>query len=255
MNEPIIKINIADVLALYRQTKDAIEFHANAYAKAVESAYQSGITGERGYRVLDFSEQTLRNLKVSTWQAIVNVSGLFKVLSVKRVLSLERALNDPVIPEPDEQAVIELLAGGDHKELFAEVVKETFDWLRPGKSCHNPYKTNVRNARLFVGKKVILQGADRTYNRYTTRLHLVCLDRLFHTLDNKPFPYWDSYNSPLADGIGREMVGETEYFKWQRFANGNIHLTFKRLDLLKKFNALASQLVEPALGDEVVSVC
>jgi len=44
----------------------------------------------------------------------------------------------------------------------------------------------------------------------------------------------DAINTtPYASGA----TGETEYFSFRLFYNGNIHLGFKRLDLVERFNA------------------
>lgn len=51
----------------------------------------------------------------------------------------------------------------------------------------------------------------------------------------------DGYRSPLVDAINTtdSYVVETDMFRVKCYINGNIHLEFKRLDLLKKFNAVA----------------
>jgi len=38
---------------------------------------------------------------------------------------------------------------------------------------------------------------------------------------------------------GREGRGETPLFRFKAFRNQNVHLEFKRLDLLKRFNQIA----------------
>jgi len=251
MNDLANHLTLADILAIYRQTKASIDEHCSALRDALKNAQRAGL-GDYGYYAERFADERLRSLKIATWRAIVNVSGVSKMLSVQRQEAFDRAIERMDIPEPSEEAIIDLLAGGNAKELFSEMVREAFDWLRPGRSWNNHYKTNRRNARLFVGKKVILERAYSTFLHETTRRHLVCVDKIFHLLDGKPFSH-DGYSSPLVDGmVKNKMEGETEYFKWERYTNGNIHLTFKRDDLLKKFNAIAGQLVEPALGDEIM---
>jgi hypothetical protein len=79
------------------------------------------------------------------------------------------------------------------------------------------------------------------------------MDKVFHYLDaNKPFTA--NYNSPLIDALEsalanrREEVnpksyaqGETEYFAFKVYMNGNVHITFRRLDLVARLNAVAGK--------------
>jgi len=44
----------------------------------------------------------------------------------------------------------------------------------------------------------------------------------------------------LVDAINTSNgTGETEYFKFKACKNGNLHLEFKRMDLVSKLNQLA----------------
>lgn len=48
--------------------------------------------------------------------------------------------------------------------------------------------------------------------------------------------------TPLVDAIGTsgiKGVGETEYFKFKCYKNGNLHLEFKRSDLVDTLNQIA----------------
>jgi hypothetical protein len=50
-----------------------------------------------------------------------------------------------------------------------------------------------------------------------------------------------SHNGPLYDAItdSSDGTGETEYFKFKCFKNQNLHVEFKRLDLVARLNAVA----------------
>lgn len=249
---------VGEVLSVYRRTKAALEYHCQGLKKALLTAQSVGICSS-AYRADRLLEDYLAELKRATWRALLAASGIERVLSVSRMETLERFLEGDGsgdIPEPNEEAVLELLSGGTVKEIFAETVREAFDFLRPGAKQSNTHKTNWKNGRVNVGKKVILRGIVREtpyhvdiYPRY--RRHLIQVDKIFHLLDNKPFPFNDTYSSPLVDGLANSRKGKTEYFKWERYGNGNLHLTFLRADLLQKFNQIAGSLVEPAVGDGI----
>lgn len=252
---------VSEVLSAYRQTKAAIEYHCRELEAVLKAAENAGIGSAVSYRAAMFHDDLLVELKRSTWQALLAASGVEKVLSVSRLERFEQFLEGNGqgirnIPEPSEEAIMELLAGGAAKELFAEMIRESFDFLRPGAGWHDEYKTNQKNGRVSVGKKIILEGLVHktpfSVNIYPRpRRHLIQVDKIFHLLDGKPFLF-DSYSSPLVDGLSSARKGETEYFKWERYGNGNLHLTFLRDDLLVKFNQIAGGLAEPAVGDGAV---
>ena len=52
----------------------------------------------------------------------------------------------------------------------------------------------------------------------------------------------ETYQGPLMEAIGKTawgQLGQTDYFKFRSYRNRNLHLEFKRLDLLAKFNEIA----------------
>jgi len=127
-----------------------------------------------------------------------------------------------------------------------EAVVEVFNMLRVGASSHSRLKTNEKNAQFDIGKKVILTGwwVQHKYSgggmeiNYQRRSELTALDKVFHMLDGKGVP--GGYNSPLIDAINTSSgTGETDFFIFCACSNGNLHITFKRLDLVSKINAIA----------------
>lgn len=251
-----IKMTISNVITEYHQTKDTLEYHCRCAIQTLERAESLGLCSYIAGEFSRLYEKACVSLKKKTWQALISASGVEKVLSVSRMEQFDRLLkNERDIPEPSEEAVLELLSGGTAENLFAEMIREAFDFLRPGAKWHDGYKTNQKNGRNSVGKKVILTYVVQENTFYVeiypnSRRHLIQVDKIFHLLDGKSFPYEGNYHSPLVDGIGSLRKGETEYFKWERFLNGNLHLLFKRDDLLEKFNQIAAGMIEPALPDE-----
>ena len=65
------------------------------------------------------------------------------------------------------------------------------------------------------------------------------IDNVFHALDGNGTI--KSHRGPLIDAIeaSKDGTGETEYFRFRCFRNRNLHLEFKRLDLVAKLNAVA----------------
>ena len=217
----------------------------------VEKAQFFGGTGLATHHSIFQSdkEKALRNLRVSAWRAIVNNLGLHKVMSLKRSRTFEENCDQGKLPEITTESVHTFLDDmmDNAHEIAIESVREIYDWLRPGTSTHDPYKTNAKNARWKLGKKVILRsmldihyGGNFWVNTYRTE-NVRQLDRIMYLLDGAGIP--DGYQSPLIDAINTsttsKQAGETTYFSFVCYRNGNLHLTFKRLDLVERLNATA----------------
>jgi hypothetical protein len=146
------------------------------------------------------------------------------------------------LPDIDEAQVLAMMEGTlcQVHTFIEEAVKEVFDYLRPP---HSAYKTNTE---FEVGKRVILTWAvERKYNGgFQTNHHreqnIRGIDNVFHALDGNGTVH--THRGPLIDAInqcGRDGKGETPYFKFKCFRNRNLHLEFKRLDLVAKLNQVA----------------
>ena len=194
-------------------------------------------------------EKALQNLRISAWRSIENNLGLHKVMSLKRSRTFDENCEKGALPEINTENVHSFLDDvmGNAHEIAIESVREIYDWLRPGTSAHDPYKTNAKNARWKLGKKIILRsildihfGGKFWVNVYRVE-HLRQLDRIMHLLDGAGVP--DGYQSPLVDAINTtnlsEQAGETTYFSFRCYQNGNLHLSFNRLDLVERLNAAA----------------
>jgi len=201
---------------------------------------------------LNICEQIKIKINRSAWEYAVNQLGIKKVLSVKRTAELcERFSSQSKFEWPAFTTAnvmnefIELSKAAN--SLLAESVKEVYEYLRPGANQFNKYKTNNKYARFALGKKVILTNIF-AYQRYLTEYsepNIVAMDRVFHALDGKSIT--DSYVSPLVDKMNTSKDGETEYFKYKIYQNGNMHLEFKRMDLVDKLNRIAG--ADPYLRD------
>ena len=102
----------------------------------------------------------------------------------------------------------------------------------------------MKNGRFDIGEKVIITRIF--FNDYSNilsehhRSMLIQVDKIFHIIDGKTLDSELSYNSPLVDIITTKDSGETEYFKFKVFKNGNLHLWFKRMDIVKQLNAVGA---------------
>ena len=195
-------------------------------------------------KLLEAAETKLRR---EAWKSIIDQMGIRKILSVKRAEELDKQLHDwKDAPEITVQNVFDTINSmvSQSKDFLHDAIVEVFDFLRPGAYALNKYKTNKANGRWELGKKIIKSNiVNRGYSgnyqlNYYYEKHFLAIDKVFYALDSKGVP--DGYRSPLIDAINTTSmttgVNETDYFKLKCYGNGNLHLEFKRMDLVAQLN-------------------
>lgn len=204
---------------------------------------------------LNFAEpdDALSDLKRSVWAALADRMELRTMMSLARVRELDEQIKTGEgLPPMDYTSVLATLITvlDKRNDFLKEKVHECYQWLRPAGWHRTDYKTNQKSAAAGVGMKVILTYAcSRSYQRnsafeisYGSRDRFRAIDQVFHLLDGKEQPR--SHNGELCDAVVAQTSGtnntfETEYFRGRCFANQNVHLEFRREDLVGKFNLLA----------------
>jgi Domain of unknown function (DUF4942) len=176
----------------------------------------------------------------SAWSVILGVLQIEKVASNRRIEKIQDDLENGQLPPLTVDEIFNLLQSmvQNAGEIHQELVEEAFKILRPAN--RNGYKTNQRYE---IGKKVILgwmvehQWTGGKFRvRYGSRDRVNAVDKAFHLLDGKGIP--DGYDLPLATAIEtcEGGQGETGYFKFKCYGNQNLHLEFKRPDLVRELN-------------------
>ena len=192
----------------------------------------------------DSLAQVMAQIKLDAWRVLMERLELRKLLSIARREELDRQLSDgkdlPDITMDNVWGMFES-AVSNVDRYMEEAVLEVFDFLRPRS---RKYKTN---SEFELGKRVILSGCvEPSYSksgfhvRHYRDAHLTALDNTFQRLDGKGVV--KNYYGPTQEAIrqaGYDGLGETEYFKLRCCLNGNLHVEFKRLDLVKRLNAIA----------------
>jgi hypothetical protein len=190
-------------------------------------------------------DAVLEEMKRNAWRMLFDRLGVKKVMSVKKRHEFEERLEKGELPEITAEAIVEIiLAMVDQLGDFAvEAAKEVFEILRPASLYGQTYKTN---SAFRVGKRVILSwyvepGSRGSFHvNYSREASLIAIDGVFHVMDGKGA--LAGRRGPLVEAINACVggVGETEYFRFKCFKNRNLHLEFKRLDLVKQLNFLGA---------------
>jgi hypothetical protein len=206
----------------------------------------------------DFTDPdcTVERMARQAWGVIVERLELRRMMSIARWNELQEQLDKGKLPAITEENVNAFARGYAVAlpDMIQEAVGEVFDWLRP---WNTDYKTN---SKLEIGPKVILAhvvelawtGGGFRVNHYRQQ-NLVALENVFRALDGQG-NIAKTYQSELETAIGqsgKEGRGETSLFRFKAFRNQNVHLEFKRLDLLKRFNQVAGgRRLKPAQDDQ-----
>ena len=197
------------------------------------------------------ADRCVKGLKKDAWRCIVDRLEIRRILSIGRRAELDRQLSgeqrystDPLPPLPDvtEANIINMFQDGMAKavDYANEAVLEVFDWLRPHRGRTGELKTNEK---WKLGKKVIIGWAvERGYGKCAFHIrsgaepNFIALDNVMSMLDGKgPVKgHQGELVAAIRDSVGG--IGETAYFKFKSCKNGNIHIDFKRLDLVDKIN-------------------
>ncbi len=245
-----LRPGLMDFLEVYRQHMDAMQ---RGFSVAIQARASLGELLEPAYhhyaadRIQDLQRVQINDVRRRAWRWLLANSGVELMLSNQRLEAFEENLRQHEVPDPTPEAVMELLLSLDAQELLREMFEEAFDYLRPGKSRWSTYKTNEK-ARWRVPEKVILSGAVengygggfRVSRWAEPRLRVV--DRAFHALDGRLRDMESAYKSPLVDAIQTgDGRGETDYFRFRCFRNGNLHLRITRDDLRQELNRIAGE--------------
>ena len=135
--------------------------------------------------------------------------------------------------------------------LIKEALREVFKWLTP-----SPRWTGCKTSNEFkVGNKVVLCYVARTrYSGnfevdYDRRPQVDALGNAISMLDGKGVrktAYTDSWNRAWEKG---EQYDD-DYLTAKAFMNRNVHITFKRPDLIEKINQAGTEPVLQEAGRE-----
>ena len=185
-------------------------------------------------------DRKISRLKAAAWRYLVDRIELKKLASVKRAREIDRQINEGTdLPDITLDNLFGWLQSLDRqaKTFLEEAIIEVFEFLRP------PSLRYRTNSGFKVGKRVILSGRVEkawTGTKFRVGYHyeneLRALDNVFHLLDGKPLSAYR--NGDLINAIheSRRGAGETEYFGFKCYLNQNLHLEFRRPDLVQRLN-------------------
>lgn len=192
-------------------------------------------------------EESIKELDRMYWRQSFDHTGLMQLLDAQSKQKFDRDLdaNPPAFTIENVQSSFFALAQNAEK-MFVDGVVNVFRRL-PG--C---YKSNDD---FKIGPKVVMswmveprwsRGLQLRYG--TGQDEINDIDRVFKTLDGKKHVERSlscAMNTAFQDG----GYYEDEYLAAKAYKNGNLHLRFKRLDLVEKVNLIIAKRYGAAVGD------
>jgi hypothetical protein len=257
-DELTIHRNLPAMIATYDETKALIleGFATIKRAREVWNAvFRMGDTltgaalsvnaGTFTHHEVDGPEGALKSLRAQTWENIVARMGLVNIMSPERFRDLSERIKNDTMGDPTVESVQKFVTNHmmDLDGIFEENVRFVFELLRPR---HDRYK---RNTQEEIPRSIVLTSRveNTVFGRFKIRSwhreneEVLALERVFKALDGRGevARSWKSDLSMAVEALPKgEKHGETDYFKFSCHKNGNLHLTFKRLDLLDKLNKI-----------------
>lgn len=208
-----------------------------------------------GHHTIDTgaAEVAILDVRRAMWHHVIARLDIRRLMSVEAWEKLQRDLKSDDVPEITHDTVMGYArqVRGELPDMFRASVQEVFSWLRP-RSCEG--KRYKRNSEFEVPERVALPGAVEPNFNGKFRVHygygysgtsmaqrFIALENVFGALDGRG--ELKSYQSELQTEIEKcslgNGVGETWLVAFRCHKNRSIHLRFKRLDLLEKFNRIA----------------
>ncbi len=183
----------------------------------------------------DSLERALIELDQSMWRRAFDLTGFTQIMDAEAVSEFERSLY-PKPPDFTDATIratfIDLHQKAGH--MFRRGIVNVFRYLS------DDYKTNAKE-KFRVGRKCIMScmvgpSFKRGLQiRYGSGDRLNDIDRIIKTVDGKQFKPRD-FEYAMNAAFEKQEVYECDYYRAKGFNNGNLHLEFKRADLLELLN-------------------
>lgn len=196
----------------------------------------------------DYESNVIAELDCSLWRRAFDLTGFKQLMDAEAVAEFERSLS-PKPPEFTDSNIRATLIDLHSKagEMFRRGIVNVFRRLS------DDYKTNS-NEPFRIGRKAVMtymvkpafnRGLQVDYGLAGSRLNDI--DRIIKTLDKKHFkPREFEYAINVA--LEKSEAFEDAYYRVKGFKNGNLHIEFKREDLLDGLNDQIAQHYGNALA-------
>ena len=185
-------------------------------------------------------KRIMQEVDIRLWQRAFDLTGYAQIMDAQAQREFHNTLktNPPEFNENNIRSIF-LSAAQESEAMFKRGIVNVFKYLS------NEYKANSKDP-FVIGEKCIMRGMFSGWIGYLT-LHygraadqINDIDRVFKTLDGKQH-HPRELETKINEAVKAGNDYEDDYFKIKAFKNGNMHLWFKRRDLLDKVNTIIAE--------------
>lgn len=192
-------------------------------------------------------ENLRRDLDGSVWNHIMGALGLLNLMDAQAMTEF-REQNEKAPPEVTRDnlvATFERLTA-DSDALFRRGVINLFQKLDRSFASNPAYR---------LGDKLVFTGALSEFGGWShwnnRQAEMRDLDRIFHIMDGKaPKDHGGDASAMISATRKAPATVETDYFVCKLFKNRNLHVAFKRQDLVAKVNRIIAEHFGETLAHE-----
>ena len=190
--------------------------------------------------------QALKELDQRMWTRAFDITGFRQLMDAKAVDEFEKSLyaDTPEFTEANIRATF-LKLNQESEEMFRRGIVRVFRGLDREYRSHDAVRVTRKAILTFMLRPSFRGGMEVGYG--TPSHQLDDIDRVFKTLDKKRFQP-RQLESGLNAAFNDRQVFEDDYYRAKGFRNGNLHLEFKRDDLLERVNELIAEHYGATLG-------
>jgi hypothetical protein len=234
-----------EVVHVARAARDAQRLLATERGHLIDVQFDRRITlNDEDGQVLrwDTKDQLRKTIDTQVWRILAEEAGLYDLMdaTAKKDFSNQIMENPPPVTLENVAATFARLQE-EKPIIFERGVLKVFRSLSKNYQTNDPFQ---------IGKRIITH-----WWQYNNNDDVADLERIIHILDGKrPPEYMASISNQLSASRGRgERSVDTEYFSCYLYKNNNLHITFKRLDLIDRVNAIIARNLGPAVADRTRS--
>ena len=184
-------------------------------------------------------DEAIKELDRMYWRQSFDHTGLMQLLDAKSKEKFDRDLNDnpPEFTIENVQASFFDFAQNAEK-MFDDGVVNVFRHLSNRYQRNDDFKITERIVMTGMIQPRWSRGLQLAYGRSEDEINDI--DRVFKTFDgvkHEPRFLSNSINNAIQHGTKYE----DDYFECRAYKNGNLHMRFKRMDLLDKVNLIIAK--------------
>ena len=191
-------------------------------------------------------KEAIKELDQSVWRAAFILTGMMQILDAASKRKFDQSLHDdpPAFTLGNVQsAFLEFAQTAD--KMFDDGIINVFGGLNGKYKTHDQFSVGEKIIMGFVIDPRFSRGLRVMNGSGQDRLNDI--DRVFKVLDGKPHVAY-SLTTAMDAAFQEAKDYEDEYFSMRAFKNKNLHLRFKRGDLVDKVNKIIAKRYGNTVG-------